>query len=82
MTTWAKNAAICGIFLLPTCHPVNAHEPIEGCEPFYNYDYMTDMPEYCNSHPIEKDMGKWIQVDEKITIIINGKEFTFGFTKP
>jgi DNA repair photolyase len=82
MQTWAKNIAVSGLFLLPSCHPVNAHEPIDGCENSCNYEYMTDMPEYCNSHSIEKDMGEWIQVDEKITIILNGKEFTFGFTKP
>lgn len=75
MITWAKRTLAGAIISVTGCAPVTAHELPEDCGTCYS----DSLPEYCKPKSHDKE---WMQLDEKITIILNGKEFTFGFTKP
>ena len=72
-----KQMVIAAFIGLSACHPAVAHDIPDGCEHACNFD---GMPEYCK--PAKDNMSQWMEIDEKITININGKEFTIGFTKP
>ena len=72
MTIWAKRILAGAIISITGCAPVTAHELPEDCGTCYS----DSLPEYCKPKSHDKEL------DEKITIILNGKEFIFGFTKP